>query len=286
LEPFFGGMRADQLSTDDMQRYRAKRTSEGESKAAQSTVNRELQILRKALKRAAALKPPKVRNIPVFEMAEEDNARRVFMTEEVKQRLKDAAARDTSDKAKMKGLYLRAFVELLFTLGWRKSELTGLTVENIHLAEGFIRIEDSKSGEPREAPLTPALKVLLEPLVIGKKPHEAIFPAKDMRWAWRRLCKSAGIEPGKIGGYIIHDTRRTAARTQRAAGVPESVSSKILGWQPGSKMYARYGIVDRADMNDALLRSEQWEQTQRESREAAETNWRQVAVSTPTTRLN
>jgi integrase len=90
----------------------------------------------------------------------------------------------------MKGLYLRAFVELVFTLGWRKSELTGLTVDNTHLAEGFIRIEDSKSGEPREAPLTPALKVLLEPLVIGKKPGEAIFPAKDMRWAWKRLCKS------------------------------------------------------------------------------------------------
>jgi hypothetical protein len=90
----------------------------------------------------------------------------------------------------------------------------------------------------------------------------------------------------KVGGYIIHDTRRTAARTQRSAGVAESVTSQILGWKPGSKMYARYGIVDRTDMNDALLRSEQWEETQRQARESAETNWRQVAVLTPVARPN
>jgi hypothetical protein len=99
----------------------------------------------------------------------------------------------------------------------------------------------------------------LEPLVIGKKPDESLFPATDMRWAWRRLCKAAGIKPGKAEGHVMHDARRTAARTQRSAGVAESVSSAILGWKPGSKMYSRYGIVDRGDMAEALQRSAEWE---------------------------
>jgi len=265
LKVYFADMRADQLGTDQMRRYRETRIAE---KASQVTVNRELQVLRKAYKLAADATPPKVRTIPRFAMAEEDNARKVFMTQEVKQWLRDAAARDIGKKtAKMKGLHLRTFVELLFGLGWRKSELTGLRVENIHLAEGFIRIENSKSGKPREAPLTPTLRVLLEPLVIGKQAHESVFPAKDMRWAWKRLCKEAGVQSGKAAGYVIHDTRRTAARTQRSAGVAESVSSAILGWKPGSKMYARYGIVDRSDMTEALQRSEQWEQEQRTATE-------------------
>ena len=75
-----------------------------------------------------------------------------------------------------------------------------------------------------------------------------------MRHAWKRLCKNASVKCGKAVGYVIHDTRRTAARTKRAAGVSESVTCKIMGWKPGSKMFARYGIVDRADMAEALKR--------------------------------
>ena len=39
-----------------------------------------------------------------------------------------------------------------------------------------------------------------------------------------------------------------------------------MGWKPGSKMFARYGIVDRADMAEALKRTDQWEREQRKSK--------------------
>jgi integrase len=154
-------------------------------------------------------------------------------------------------------------VELLFGFGWRKSELTRLTVGDVNLAESFIRLDDSKNGEPREVPLTQNLSVLLKAVIAGRSPYESLFPVRDMRPAWKRLCKTAGVKSGKVGGYVIHDTRRTAARTKRAAGVSETVTCKIMGWKPGSKMFARYGIVDRADMAEALKRSEQWEHEQR-----------------------
>lgn len=186
-----------------------------------------------------------------------------FITEGDKQKLREAASRDIGKKtAVMKGVYLKCFVELLFSFGWRNGELTGLTVGAVNLAEGFIRLEDSKNGEPREVPLTPNLKVLLEAVLTGRKPDESLFPVKDMRHAWKRLCKNAGVKCGKAEGYVIHDTRRTAARTKRAAGVSETVTCKIMGWKPGSKMFARYGIVDRSDMAEALKRSEKWEQEQ------------------------
>lgn len=77
----------------------------------------------------------------------------------------------------------------------------------------------------------------------------------------RMLC----VKCGKAEGYVIHDSRRPAARTKRAAGVSETVTCKIMGWKPGSKMFARYGIMDRSDMAEALKRSEQWEHEQRKS---------------------
>ena len=267
LKLFFGDMRANQVTTDSMRRYRKARMAE-ENPPAPATVNRELQVLRKAFKLAAKSSPPKIQLVPEFEMAVENNTRMTFITEEDKQKLRDAASRDIGKKtAVMKGLHLKCFVELLFGFGWRKGELTGLTVGDVNLAEGFIRLEDSKNGEPREVPLTPNIKVLLEAVITARKPNDSLFPVKDMRHAWKRLCKNAGVKYGKAEGYVIHDTRRTAARTKRAAGVSESVTCKIMGWKPGSKMFARYGIVDRADMAEALKRTEQWEREQQRKSE-------------------
>ena len=163
----------------------------------------------------------------------------------------------------MKGLDLRCFVELLFSFGWRKGELTNLSVGSIDLAQDFIRLDTSKNGDPCECPLTPNLKVLLQAVVTGRKSDEPLFPVKDMRRAWKQLCTRAGVKSCKDGGYVIHDARRTAARTKRSAGVSETVTASIMGWKPASKMFARYAIVDRADIAEAMKRSEQWEQEQR-----------------------
>jgi hypothetical protein len=51
-------------------------------------------------------------------------------------------------------------------------------------------------------------------------------PAGDIVF-WR------GAPPGKTDG-IIHDSRRTTARTKRAAGVAETVICATMGWKPGS----------------------------------------------------
>jgi hypothetical protein len=58
LNEFFGVMRANQVSTDSLRRYRKTRMAE-ENPPAPATVNRELQILRKAFKLAAKSSRPK-----------------------------------------------------------------------------------------------------------------------------------------------------------------------------------------------------------------------------------
>ena len=112
---------------------------------------------------------------------------------------------------------------------------------NVDVDQGVIRIETSKSGEGREVPLTESMIELMLPMVVNRDPEEPLFPVRDMRYAWRRLCDDAGVAYGK-NGYVIHDTRRTAARTKRSAGVSESVTNATMGWKPGSKMLSRYGL--------------------------------------------
>ena len=57
IRPFFGNLKAQRLTTDHMDRYREKRKGEGRS---DSTVNRELSILRTSFHNARKRTPPKV----------------------------------------------------------------------------------------------------------------------------------------------------------------------------------------------------------------------------------
>jgi len=244
LKRFFAGIKASELGTAHLRDYRVKRTQE---KAAFATVNRELQVIRKAYKLAAESEPPKVLRIPKFKGAigKEKNARKVFIDPAVAQKLKEAAAKE--------GLWARAFLEMAFTLGWRRSELQDLKVGNVHLAENTFRIEDSKNGEPREVAIIEPMRTLIQPLVIGRDANEPLWPVHQFRYAWKRICKAAGVNSGKLDGYILHDARRTSARTKRASGVSESVIMDIHGWKT-AEMFRRYGIVNQADRTQALLK--------------------------------
>jgi hypothetical protein len=71
-----------------------------------------------------------------------------------------------------------------------------------------------------------------------------------------KRCESCGARDPKYSGLIIHDTRRTAARNFRRAGVAEKVIMEIGGWKTRS-VFERYNIVDQADVREALRKLEQ-----------------------------
>jgi hypothetical protein len=89
LEPFFGKMKAIELSTEQQRKYRGGRSKAGASIA---TVNREVQFLRRAFKVAAEQDPPKIRRVPKFILLKENNARKGFVTVPQMAALKATAA--------------------------------------------------------------------------------------------------------------------------------------------------------------------------------------------------
>jgi integrase len=266
LQPWFGDWQAQNVVTERIDEYVAARLREN---AANGTVNRELAGL-KAMFRIGYNKR-RLQRLPLFPSLREANARTGFI--------------EDADYAKLTAnagaLWLRLFLELGFSYGWRKQELLGLRVHQCDLVAKSIRLEaaQSKNGEAREVAMTGAVYELVKQSIVGKGPDDYLLtrdggkPVKDFRRSWQALCTKAGLgkmvcrscgktitgarcECGsklqpRYTGRIVHDMRRSAAKALRRAGVAESVIMKIGGWRTRA-MFDRYAIVSDADQKQAV----------------------------------
>ena len=272
LKSAFDGLQASALTTDEIRAYTRKRQEE---KAANATINRELAALRRMFNLGKQGTPPKVHSVPYIPMLKEDNVRSGFVEDADFSRLAGEASE----------LWLRTFLELAFTYGWRKAELLKkLRVRQVNLANGTIRLNPgtTKNREGREVAMTAKVAELLRLAIEGKAPDEHVFtredkkgrrkPVRDLRGTWWALCVRAGLgelfcaacgkpwaekrcECGsrkrKYRGLLAHDMRRSAAKAMRAAGVPESVIMAAGGWKTAA-MFRRYAIVSSSDQRSAV----------------------------------
>ena len=176
--------------------------------------------------------------------------------------------------------------ECAYTFGWRKRELLKLEARQVDLHARIVRLDPgtTKNNEGREVSMTSAVYALLAQCVQGKDPRDPVFTrangkaVRDFRKAWYSLCIKAdvghmicrvceknvanskcehcGARDPKYVGLILHDSRRTAARNLRRAGVAEKVIMQIGGWKTRS-VFERYNIVDQSDVREAFRKLEQ-----------------------------
>ena len=231
LKPFFGDLKAIDVSSDLVARYVDKRQ---EQKAKNATINRELAALKRMFHLGHRTTPPKVNRIPAFPRLAEDNIRKGFLEDGQYEKL-FASCSET---------WFRAIVEVGRTYGWRISELLSMRVSQIDLLSRTIRLEPgtTKNRDGREVTMTKRVHELLKLCVFGKTGESFVFtrpngqPVRDFRGAWAKACEEAGVPR-----LLFHDLRRTAARNLRRAGVAEGVIMKIGGWRTRS-VFERYAI--------------------------------------------
>ncbi|MGA3211614.1 MAG: site-specific integrase [Terriglobales bacterium] len=268
LQPFFGHLRAVDISTDLLCRYVDERQKHG---AANATINRELAALKRMFHLGYRCTPPKVNRVPSFPRLAEDNARIGFLEDMQCEKLLSACP----------NLWFRSLVEVGRTYGWRIGELLKLRVKQVDLLARSIRLEPgtTKNREGREVTMTDAVHKLLSQCLYAKNPDAFVFTrsdgssVRDIRKTWMKACCAAGVGHmlcGKCGkvigsncecskterrpmyrGLIFHDLRRTAARNLRRAGIAEGVIMKIGGWRTRS-VFERYAIVAQSDIQDAI----------------------------------
>jgi integrase len=267
VRAFFGGTRAARVTPDLIRAFIEQRRKAGRANA---TINRGLELLRKAFALAvkgkilAAYAAPEIPKLP------EQNARQGFFEKTELEALLPHLPSPLEDLARV-----------AYRTGWRRGELLGLRWEWVDLAEDLgassIRLPDSKNGKPRSVPLDSELAALMARLRIarefatsagaglsayvfhrnGKPINKAVFGKQ-----WRRACVEAGLgvyqRVTKNGGArreyrgkVFHDFRRTAARNFIRSGVSQEVAKKITGHRTDS-MFSRYNITDERDKLNAL----------------------------------
>jgi integrase len=246
LEPFFGRMKASQVTSVLLNKYVDKRQEAG---AANGTINRELAALKRMFNLGHEATPPKIFYIPHFPKLAENNVRQGFLEDAQYQKLLESCLE----------IWFQAIVEVGATYGWRIGELLKLRVNQINLANWTIRLHPgtTKNKEGREVKMTEIVHKLLELCVEGKEPDDYVFTrpngkrVKDFRGTWENACKAAGVPD-----LLFHDLRRTAARNFRNAGIAEGVIMKIGGWKTRS-VFERYAIVAHSDVENALDKLEE-----------------------------
>jgi len=273
LEPFFGAMKATHVTTDDISRYVEKRKND---KVSNATINRELSCLRRMFTLGTQCTPPKVQRVPIFPTRLKENSPRSGFVE-------DAQYRKLCDNCKV--VWLRAFLSIAYSFGFRAGELLKMRVRQIDLLDRTIRLEPgtTKNKEGRIVKMTEEVYLWVSQCVRGKGPDDYVFTwrdgrgIRDFRGLWDKVTTAAGVP-----GLLVHDLRRSAVRNMIRRGIPEVVAMRISGHKTRS-VFDRYNIVSETDLADAARRIEQGRDKANDSQENGDkTGTTQVVTNSPT----
>lgn len=259
LKKSFALLPVPKLTTDMMSDYRKERRKEeiecgSNAKpgnrvvhrfVTDSTINRELALLRAALRDMHKRYPKRVGQLPHFPMEKEADPRQGFLDE--------TALRDKLLPELPRHLKLLAICA--FYAAGRKSEWLRVEWTDVDFERMVIHFPKTKNKHPRDVPIVEGL--MLDALLDELKIHNAMYPhlaalfvydmhpLKVVGKAWRKACTRAGVPD-----LLIHDVRRSAVRNMRRKGVSDQVAMKISGHLTRS-MLDRYSIVGDEDVQEA-----------------------------------
>ncbi len=237
---FLGGRRVQLVRDDEVVEYVRRRQAAG---AENGTINRELALLRKALR--MGVKARRVVAVPNVELLKEAPPRRVFFTAVEFSRLLPCLADE-----------LRPACTFAYMCGWRREEILSLEWKHIDLDAREITLpaELSKNAEGRVIRLADDLLELIQRQA-SERPEGCRFVfhrngrrIRDFRESWLNALKAAGLE-----GKVFHDFRRTAVRNMVRSGIPERVAMQISGHKTRD-VFARYNITSGDDLDLAAVR--------------------------------
>jgi integrase len=109
---------------------------------------------------------------------------------------------------------------------------------------------ETKNDEGCMVKMTDEVYNLLLVCVGGKQLHCAVFtwedvgPVKDFRGTWCTMTRAAKVS------VLLHDFRRSAARSLLRAGLNSDVAKRSTGHKTDS-MFSRYNIIVESDLAEA-----------------------------------
>lgn len=138
-------------------------------------------------------------------------------------------------------------IELSIETGMRQSEVLGIEWNDVHTKEKYIQLDDTKSGDPRQVPLSPRAIKILDGMVRPIKSERVFKVTQDALIRGFNLACKMAIEDKKDNknikfGFMVnlkfHDLRHEAA-SRWASRLESHELCKMFGWKT-MQMALRY----------------------------------------------
>jgi integrase len=237
IESVLGHVAASRFGSAQVKQYIERRRAAG---AENSTINRELAILRRGFRLGDEAEPKLVHQVPKIHSLPENNVRMGFLEQEQYERLLEEVP------ASLKALFICGY-----HTGARKNELRRIQWPQVDFDAKLIRLSASqtKNKRPRTLPIYGDMTRWLQrqretcpegcPWVFhGTHGH----PVDAHLIGWGDACKRAGL-----AGLLFHDLRRSAVRNMKRAGLQDLEAMRISGHKTRA-IFDRYNIIDEDDL--------------------------------------
>ncbi len=263
LARHFGDAKLDSLTREDVEGYlRSLKAKDGLTPAAPATVNRHRAVLAAILN--SAVEDGRANSNPArvskrFPKSKEPAGRVVYLL----------PAHKSSDESTLRDALpvdLRPAFTIAIHTGLRRGELLALRWRAVDFYTRRLRVEDSKSGKPREVPLNDlalgALETLRAARLRPNDPSERVIRVpfwrigREFPKAVERAKKAlvaAGEDASRLDGFVWHSLRHTTASRLVMAGVGLFTVQQIMGWA-SPEMVQRYAHLSPAHLDDAVAR--------------------------------
>ena len=161
--------------------------------------------------------------LPLTPRREDRSAARIFSRDEMRSILKAADCLPYSPQSPRRHIVIPEVFRVLYGCGLRVGEATRLSVADVDLAQGILKVQQGKFRRDRLVPLAPALRRRLKKYAEAfgtRSPDEPFFPSRrgarygnqGMYLVFRHLLQQSGIvHHGRGQGPRLHEVRHTMA---------------------------------------------------------------------------
>lgn len=211
---YFGNKLISEIKSIDIEGYKTFRLT----KIKPSTVNRELNSLSKMLSIAKQNKFIESNPCSDVKKLKVDNHKIRFLTKEEEKRLFKAIGEH----------WIKPIVVTALQTGMRKGEILNLTWNCVDFEQKYIDVLQTKSGKPRQIPMS---EKLFETLNNQLRIKEYVFinPITKNRHGNINDIFPDFLTKAGIKNFVFHDLRHTAATRMVEMGVDLVVVKDILG---------------------------------------------------------
>ncbi|MGR3219492.1 MAG: tyrosine-type recombinase/integrase [Candidatus Anammoxibacter sp.] len=218
LTEVFGNYPLRAFTTRLIEEYQSKRLEYNKP----ATVNRMLAVLKHMFVKAVdwnMVEEDVLKRIKKVKLLPENNKRLRFLSKEECQELISFCCQ-----------HLKPIVITALNTGMRRSEILNLKWSQVDLKHGFVLLEDTKNGEPRQIPINTTLRESFLSLTrhiddsYVFRDQKTNKPYQSVKKSFATACKRA-----KIQSFRFHDMRHTFASQLVMAGVSLAVVKELLG---------------------------------------------------------